>query len=262
MSGIFGMLVFAIPNLNDPLFPMLSGLFGISTLLVSLSENAHIPKQDLRTTIFVPTKRILKSLSLASFAGTLTAFFPGMGTSQGAVIANEVGKMKIKRKSKKYSDEKDKNLDNNSKHDDSNYDFIILVGGIAMVNFVLSLVTLYTIQKGRNGAIVVVQELIGTLTIWQMLLFLSVALLVAGVSTYLTLQTAKVFSKIMSKVNYKAIIIGIMVLITALAIYFGSWVGLFVLIISTAIGIIPSKLGIARSQAMGCLLLPVIFYFL
>jgi putative membrane protein len=243
MSGIFGMLVFAIPNLNDPLFPMLSGLFGISTLIVSLSENAHIPKQNLKQTIFVPKLRIFKSLSLASFAGTLTAFFPGMGTSQGAVIANEIGK------SKKKSEE-------------NNYDFIILVGGIAMVNFVLSLVTLYTIEKGRNGAIVVIQELIGTLTIWQMLLFLSVALFVAGISTFLTLSITKIFSKIISKVNYKAVVIGIMVLITALAIYFGSYIGLFVLIISTAIGIIPAKLGIARSQAMGCLLLPVIFYFL
>ncbi|MFA6088790.1 MAG: tripartite tricarboxylate transporter permease [Candidatus Woesearchaeota archaeon] len=240
-SGILGIFVFSIPNLKDPLFPLLSGLFGISTLLISLSEDTKVPKQDLKPSIFLSKKKIFKSLGLATFAGTLTAFFPGMGTSQGAVIASEIDR---------------------SKSDTKDWEFIILVGGIAMVNFVLSLITFYTINKGRNGAIVVVQELIKTISLTQLILFLSVMLVVAGIATFLTLSIAKVFSNIITKVNYKALVIIIMIFITSLVFYFNGFIGISILLVSTSIGIIPGKLGIARSHAMGCLILPVIMYFL
>ena len=45
LSGILGMIVLGFPNLEQPLFPMLSGLFGISMLIVSLSNNVELPKQ-------------------------------------------------------------------------------------------------------------------------------------------------------------------------------------------------------------------------
>ena len=38
LAGGLGLLVFSIPNLNQPLFPLLSGLFGFSLLVVSLSQ--------------------------------------------------------------------------------------------------------------------------------------------------------------------------------------------------------------------------------
>jgi len=38
MAGILGILVLTMPNLKQPLFPLLSGLFGVSMLIVSLSK--------------------------------------------------------------------------------------------------------------------------------------------------------------------------------------------------------------------------------
>jgi putative membrane protein len=46
ISGILGVVVFSIPTLKDPLFPLLSGLFGISTLLISLNESQNLPPQE------------------------------------------------------------------------------------------------------------------------------------------------------------------------------------------------------------------------
>ena len=37
LSGILGLIVLNMPNLKDPLLPMLSGLFGVSVLLLSLT---------------------------------------------------------------------------------------------------------------------------------------------------------------------------------------------------------------------------------
>ena len=47
LSGILGIIVFSIPNMKQPLFPMLSGLFGFSIMLVSLLQKSEIPKRHL-----------------------------------------------------------------------------------------------------------------------------------------------------------------------------------------------------------------------
>jgi len=46
LSGFFGYMVLNTPNVGNPLFPMLSGLYGISTLLYSLKDNNSIPLQE------------------------------------------------------------------------------------------------------------------------------------------------------------------------------------------------------------------------
>ncbi|MCK4860250.1 MAG: tripartite tricarboxylate transporter permease, partial [Candidatus Omnitrophica bacterium] len=47
MAGVLGIIVLTMPNLKQPLFPLLSGLFGISMLIVSLSNKVEIPKQRI-----------------------------------------------------------------------------------------------------------------------------------------------------------------------------------------------------------------------
>src|SRR3989338_568180 len=46
LSGLLGIVVFDLPTLNQPLFAMLSGLFGVSTLLISLNDQNNIPVQQ------------------------------------------------------------------------------------------------------------------------------------------------------------------------------------------------------------------------
>src|SRR3989344_10137 len=66
LSGVFGYLVLNFPSIKDPLFPMLSGLFGISMIIDSLKNNAKIPKQRASENLVVSKLKIF----LALFAGT------------------------------------------------------------------------------------------------------------------------------------------------------------------------------------------------
>ena len=50
--------------------------------------------------------------------------------------------------------------------------------------------------------------------------------------------------------------------VTVLVFVFSGFLGLFVLIVSTSIGLIPNLAGVGKNNAMGCLLLPVMLYFL
>ena len=238
ISGVLGLIVFNIYVLKDPLLPMLSGLFGISMLIMSLSEKVSIPKQKISDDIKVDGKTLAKSCSAGTFSGSLVSIFPGMGPAQAAILGSQItGKLGV-------------------------YGFIILVGGIGTVSMLMSLVTLFSINKARNGAIIVVQEIVGKFGVNELIAMMAVSLIAAAIATLLSLYFAKVFSKLINKVNYKVLCISIIIFVTLLVFFFTSWIGLLVLATATAIGLIPNVLNIGRNHAMGCLLLPVILYFI
>ena len=237
ISGVLGIIVLGWPNLGQPLFPMLSGLFGISALVVSLFQNASIPKQHITETIKVSFGNKAKAVGAAVFSGSLTGLLPGLGAAQAAIIAMQlVGNI-------------------------GNYAFMILLGGINTVNFTFSLVTFYTLQKARNGAVVAILEIINKISFEQLLVFLFAALVAGGIATLLALFFARVFSKFIVKVNYRMLVLSVILFITIMVVYFSGFIGFLILITSTALGIIPGLVGVKKSMAMGCLLLPVILFF-
>jgi len=238
LSGILGLIVLNTVNLNQPLFGMLSGLFGVSTLVTSLNDNAEVPKQNITESIKIPKLNTIKALGAAVFSGSLTGMMPGLGAAQAAVLGMQiVGEIGA-------------------------YAFMILIGGINTVNFLFSLVTLYTLNKARNGAVVAVLEIIKSIDLNGLIVLLSSAVIAGGIATFLALFIAKGFANIITKINYKIVCIFIIALITLLVLIFNGPLGILVLITSTALGILPAKLGVKRSLNMGCLLLPVILFFI
>ena len=234
LSGILGLVVLNMPNLKDPLLPMLSGLFGVSILFLSLTKKVTLPIQRTTEMIKVKTKNMLKALGSGVFSGSLVSIFPGLGPAQAAVVAGQiVGKIDV-------------------------FNYLIMIGGINTVSMTLSLITLFTIEKARNGSIIVVQQLLQNININLLILFLAVALIAGAIATFLTLYVSKIFSTIMNKVNYSALSILIIAFISIMVFYFSGYVGLLILIIATAIGLVPNIVEVSRSNSMACLLLPII----
>jgi len=172
-------------------------------------------------------------------AGSLCSFLPGLGPAQAAIIGSDLYK-KI-----------------------TNEGFLILIGGLNTINMVLSLVALFLLDKARNGAIVSVSKIMESVTLQDIMLFFAASLVAGGIAVFLTIKITKIFSKLFSKVNYKKLVLSIIFLIMIMVFFLSSnFLGLLVLTVSTLLGIIPAKLGIGRNHLMGCLLLPVILYFL
>ncbi len=238
LSGILGLIVLNMPNINNVLFPLLSGLFGFSILLISLKNKASIPKQDLTKKLNVKKSTILKSTIGATIAGFIASFLPGLGSSQAAILAQQFMR-KIK--------------------DDG---FLILIGGINTVNMALSLVTLYAIDKARNGAVVAISQIAKEFNLQFLLVSIAGIIITGGVAVFLSLKISKIFSKIISKINYQKLIIFIMSFVAILVFYFGGFLGLFILLVSTSIGLVASLKGVGKNHLMGCLIFPVILFFL
>ncbi|MBU0536096.1 MAG: tripartite tricarboxylate transporter permease, partial [Nanoarchaeota archaeon] len=239
LAGSLGLIVLNIPTLSQPLFPLLSGLFGVSTLLISLRDTNSIPEQKTEERIKLKKSHALKALLSGQFSGFITAIFPGLGAAQAAVISMQI--------TRKLGD----------------HGFMILIGSINTVNFILSISALYAIDKARNGSIVAVSQLMPDgISLLTAVLFLAATLVSGAASVYFTLKIARVFSKLMNRINYRKLVIGIILLITVLVAVLTGPIGLLVLIVSTAVGIIPAEVKTTRTHGMGCLLLPVILYFM
>ena len=236
LSGILGLIVLN-SEISQPLFPMLSGMFGISALLISLFNKVEVPTQIDEEYVEISRGEYIKSLIGGVFSGSFVALFPGIGAAQAAAMSTVLFKVK-------------------------EYGYLILVGGINTVNFIIALVTVYTLDKARNGAIVAVMDILTSIDLARLVVFAAIALIVGGIATILTLKIAKIFAFMIEEIEYQIVSLAILFFIIALALYFSGFIGLLVLLISTALGIIPQITGACRSNAMGCLLLPVILFYL
>lgn len=232
LSGCLGLIVFSLP-LEQGLFPLFSGLFGVSTLLLSLRDHVEIPAQE-KTLVHV--KNMHKAIPCASVIGWIASFMPGLGPAQAASIGTSILKF----------DEKS---------------YLLLIGGLSTANMLLSLLSFYLFEKTRNGALVIVAQFLNP-DFFAYLILLFVALSAGGLACFLSLSLSRMFSQWIPKIPYRKFSLSIIIFISALVFFLTGWIGLLVLIVSTAISFIPENKGVAKSHMMGCLLLPVLLYFL
>ncbi|MDP3639801.1 MAG: tripartite tricarboxylate transporter permease [Nanoarchaeota archaeon] len=237
LAGSLGLLVFSVPNLNQPLLPLLSGLFGTSLLLLSIAQKVHIPRQNVKKKLSISGKNAVKSVAAATGMGSVAAFLPGFGNAQAAIVATSIV------------------------GDIGDEGFLSLVGGLNTASMVLSIGAYYAIEKARNGAIVAVQQLIGSIGIPELLLFLGVALAAGGTAALLTLFISKRCAQLIRKIPYAKLAWGVIAFIALLSVVFDGFPGLAILGTATALGVLVSSWGVGKNHLMGCLIVPVILYF-
>ena len=237
VSGLFGLLCFGLVQQQQVLLPMLSGLFGTSTLLLSLTTISILPRQKLnKRQLELDGAATESALSRSTLIGILASFFPGLGASQGAILASSTTTKS------------------------SPVFYLLLVGGISTVNFVFSLLTLTLLDKARNGAVLGMQSLLGGFGVWELFLFSIIVLVSGGLATLLGIVLSRRFALALDSIPYKKTLIGVMLVITALVIVFSGLQGIIILATATALGILAQYFGAQKNMLLGCLLLPVMFY--
>lgn len=236
VSAIFGLIVFNL-DIKDPLFPMLSGIFGISTLIISYFDNNNIPKQNIQDKTDIDEKQTFFSIIAGNIGSFIVSTFPGLSSSIAAVISMQFVK------------------------DLGDKGFMILMGCIGTCSFVLSLIALLAIDKARNGAVIAISRIM-PVNIWSVIVFLIASLIVGSISFIISLKAGVLFSRMITMINYKMLISIIIAFVALMVFVFNSWIGLLVLITSTAIGLIPGITKIQRTHSMACLMVPVIVYLI
>ena len=261
LAGFVGFLLLDAPNISSlfiaPVrtdtstrifFPLFTGLFGLSTLIISLRDNADIPEQSTDEAWEGYGRRGLFSSVTGTIAGLLVGWFPGITSASATSAVKSVSK------------------------EDSAEDFIMSVSGVNTAGVLFSLVALFTIMKARSGAVHAVENILmaggNGITGWDMLLppadfaaLLFSATLASIAAFFLTLRIGRYAADRMSGINYPLLVKGVGLFLIAMTVILAGPFGLFILLLATAIGMIPAMAGISRVHLMGVLLLPIILYF-
>ncbi|MEM3074351.1 MAG: tripartite tricarboxylate transporter permease [Candidatus Pacearchaeota archaeon] len=235
LSGFLGIAVLN-SNLKEPFLPLLSGLFGASSIIISIKSKTKIPKQRI-TKPKISKKELINSLIPASCTSPLMSFLPGMGAGQAATLASSF--IKINQKS-----------------------FLILLGATNTIVLGLSFIVLYSIGKERTGMASVSKDILQDITLNHIIIILTTMILVGITSFYLTLYLGKLFTKNIHKLDYTKISIMVLFILSAIVLLISGTFGFFSYLISTATGIYGIMSGVKRINLMGCLVLPVVLWYL
>lgn len=232
LTGMLGLIVLNLPT-EEPLLPLLTGLFGSSMLVISIKNKIQIPEQKTQK----PKIKIFKPLLGAIVAAPFCSLLPGLGSGQAAIIGNTISKTDRK-------------------------GFLVLLGATNTLVMGFSFISLYAVSKTRTGAAVAIQEIIGTISP-KILIFIFIIMILSGIiSFFLTKGLAKIFSQKIPKINYTLVswiaLISLSVLITIIS----GFLGLLIFLVSTFTGLYCISLGVKRTNMMGCLLIPTIIYYL
>jgi putative membrane protein len=239
MTGFLGILVLNSPLLpkQHVLFPVFSGMFGVSTLFISIAQKAKIPEQGNDSVLKISNKEIAKSIALGSLAGIVVGLLPAIGISEAAAVVQYVGGSPEARS------------------------FLVTLSGINIGNELFSLISLYLVGNPRSGTSVAIQQIMTELTFFDVVYLTGVIFLSAGVGALLTLYLGKKIPNILAKLNYRNLCLSVIIFINAMIFIFTGFMGLLVSFTSTAIGLLCAYLEVRRSHCMGILLINTILFF-
>ena len=232
MSGLFGTIALNTISPQTSIFPALTGMFGVSVLILSLKRGTKPPEQKITT----PKRRHIKGIITGWLAGFFVGMLPGIGSSQAGVIASQLCRANKK-------------------------DFLTALGGINTTNIFFTIMVFYILNKTRSGTVWAISQFMNTITFNQMLILVFSGLSACFISALTTIYTGKLFTNIINKIRYNTITISVLIVLPLIVVFFTGFVGLLIMIIGMFIGVFTNLLGIKRTHLMGFLMLPTIFYY-
>jgi len=236
MSGLIGLSALALP-LKESLLPMLTGLFGASSLITSIAKKQNLPKQKIAKSK-IDVRGLLKIFIPTSIASSLCSFLPALGSGQAAIIASDLMKQPEKE------------------------NFLMLVGSINTIVMGLSIISLYCINVKRTGSAVAISDLISSVTLSNLFIFLAVIIVSGFVSFLLGKGISKIFARNIYRINYNKLSLGVLIFLSIVVLAFSGWLGFLVFLVATCTGLYAIASGARRTLLMGCLMLPAILFYL
>lgn len=239
ISGILG-YVSLNTNLDQPLLPLLTGLFGVSSVITSLSKKQKIPEQKINKikNIRITKKEFSNSFFATLLSAPLFCFLPGLGAGQSAIIGSQlIGKP-------------------------NNKEFLMLVGSINTVISGIAFLILYSLNKTRTGSAATVQRLIPTISPKLIFLILITIFITGIILIPITIILSKKISNKINKINYKSLSYLVLIILIIIVLIFSGVTGLIILVSSASLGIICFYLEIRRTHLMGCLMIPTLIFYL
>jgi putative membrane protein len=211
------------------LMPLLTGLFGISVLLVA--SQGTLPEQHF-SGLRIENKAVIKYSLLGTGAGIAVGWLPGLSTaSANGVLASVIGYEKDRRS------------------------YILATNAANTANAFIGLAALFALSRMRNGVMAALAELplpsMGELMITGVL---------AACAAYVITIRLSASAHHLNGFDSKTLNRVVMVFIVLLSIVLTGPFGFFILLLATVVGLVPHIVNIPRMYCMGAIMVPVMLY--
>jgi putative membrane protein len=237
VSGILGIFSLrysflswhTLPGSSAILMPLLTGLFGISVLLTA--SQGTLPEQHFRG-IRMEHRTIMKYSVLGTAAGVAVGWLPGLSTaSANSVLASLIGYEKNRRT------------------------YILATSAANTSNAFIGLAALFALSRMRNGVMVAISELplptMSELTV--------IGVLAACAAYCITVVLSRSVSRL-NGIDGRMLNHAVIAFIIILCIILTGPFGVVILILATALGLVPHLINVPRVFCMGAIIFPVILY--
>ena len=211
------------------LMPLLTGLFGISVLLVA--SQGTLPVQHF-SGLRIEDKAVIKYSLLGTGAGIAVGWLPGLSTaSANGVLASVIGIEKDRRS------------------------YILATNAANTANAFIGLAALFALSRMRNGVMAALAEIplpsMSELMVAGILASCAAYLITIGLST-----SAGRLNGFDSRILNRAVIAFVVLLSLVLTGPFG----FCILLLATIVGFVPHLVNVPRMYCMGAIMVPVMLY--
>lgn len=243
LSGLMGILTMTVelPFENmlgmepETMFPLLTGLFGIPSLIMSRNGEGIPPQVDDEP---LPVSPIAGVKGVVT--GSLTGWFPGITSTAGATIASHI-----------FGQEDSRG-------------FISMVASIGTASTMFTFVTLAITGKERSGAMSVINQLLdgsnlafGGEAFAAMMISMAIATVLAYV---IMIRSGRMMCALAERIDIVRLNRILLVAMIAMTIVFTGYTGLIVLLVCCVIGMLPIMFDTNRIHLTGCLIIPVLLF--
>jgi len=235
LSGVLGMFALHYAFLgwhmlaggSAILMPLLTGLFGISVLLVA--SQGPLPAQHF-SGLRIEDKGVLKYSLLGTGAGIAVGWLPGLSTaSANGVLASIIGYERDRRS------------------------YILATNAANTANAFIGLAALFALSRMCNGVMAALAEIplppMGELMV--------VGILAACAAYVITIRVSASASRL-NGLDSRILNRSVIVFVILLSIVLTGPFGFFILLLATAAGLVPHLVNVPRMYCMGAIMVPVI----
>lgn len=231
---------------GNMLFPLLTGLFGLPTLLSSASSG-QVPEQEATVSRDLDTRAAIGG----ALAGGFVGWVPGVTSTTGTMIGSAI------------------DPDRNDDEEDTARRFITMVSSVGTAAAVFGIIALAVTGKGKTGALLVVKQMLGaegvgalsSATSAETILLLISVFAAALLGYTITLRLGRFFAARVAEINIDLMTKIIVVSLILLVLLMSGIPGMLLLITATLLGMIPPRIGTNRVHLTGCLLVPIALFF-
>jgi putative membrane protein len=240
LSGVLGFVLLyrslvPVTVAYQNLLPAFVGLFAVPWILQNILSKVELPEQHIAKSVDATPWLVLRGTFAGALGGLFAAFFPVVTGGIGGFLAGHA------------TAQRDDRL------------FIISQGASKIVYYVGGFLFFFVpgLHLTRGGMAWMLSSLWSSYTPQGYYLAVAAVVLSGALSFFLLLLMTRLVIKLVSKVHYRWVSVGTLVVLLVIVIGVTGWGGLLVCAVATGVGLIPVLWGSRRMNCMGVLLLPI-----